>query len=72
MKHEFSNETPMLRLVFATAALSVTLSIGGFIDFLALGYASVADSQRSLQTPSGVPNQSSLLTGSSTGSSTRR
>ena len=50
MKHEFSNETPMLRLVFATAALSVTLSIGGFIDFLALGYASVADSQRRVQT----------------------
>lgn len=44
MKHEFSNETPMVRLVFAVAALSVTLSIGGFIDFLAWGYA-VADAQ---------------------------
>ena len=45
MKHEFSNETPMLRLAFAVAALSVTLSIGGFIDFLAVGYAVVADAQ---------------------------
>ena len=50
MKHEFSNETPMLRLVFATAALTVTLSIAGFIDFLALGYASVASAQHPLQT----------------------
>ena len=46
MKHEFSNEAPMLRLVFATAALSVTLSIGGFIDFLALSYAAVAEAQQ--------------------------
>lgn len=49
MKHEFCNETPMLRLVFATAALSITLSIGGFIDFLALGYAA-AEAQRPVQT----------------------
>ena len=35
MKQEFSNQSPMLRLVFAIAALSITLSIGGFIDFLA-------------------------------------
>ena len=47
MKHEFSNETPMLRLAFAVAALSVTLSIGGFIDFLAVGYAVVADARTS-------------------------
>ena len=47
MKHEFSNETPMLRLAFAVAALSVTLSIGGFIDFLAVGYAVVADARHS-------------------------
>jgi hypothetical protein len=37
MKHEFSNTAPILRLVFAVAALSVTLSIGGWIDFLATG-----------------------------------
>lgn len=46
MKHEFSNETPMLRFVFAIAALSVTLSIGGFIDLLAMGSAAVADAQQ--------------------------
>ena len=45
MKHEFSNEAPMLRLACAGAALSVTLSIGGFIDFLAVGYAVVVDTQ---------------------------
>ena len=42
MKHEFSNTAPILRLVFAVAALSVSLSIGGWIDFLATGYAMVA------------------------------
>ena len=31
----------MLRLAFAVAAVSATLSIGGFIDFLAVGYAVV-------------------------------
>lgn len=46
MKHDFNNEAPMLRLMFAVAALCVTLSIGGFIDFLALGYTVVADAQR--------------------------
>jgi hypothetical protein len=45
MKHEFSNEAPMLRLACAVIAVSVTLSIGGFIDFLAVGYAVVADTQ---------------------------
>ena len=43
MKHEFSKTTPLIRLAFAVAALSATLSIGGFIDFLAVGYAVVAD-----------------------------
>ena len=43
MKHKFSNTAPLVRLAFAVAALSVTLSIGGFIDFLAGGYAVVAD-----------------------------
>ena len=42
MKHEFSNTAPILRLVFAVAALSVSLSIGGWIDFLASGYAVAA------------------------------
>ena len=52
MKHEFSTETPMLRFVCATAALAVTLSIGGFIDFLALGCASVANAQPSAEVSS--------------------
>ena len=43
MKHEFSNTAPILRLVFAVAALSVSLSIGGWIDFLATGYATAAN-----------------------------
>jgi len=46
MKHEFSNTAPILRLVFAVAALSVSLSIGGWIDFLATGYATAADTQQ--------------------------
>ncbi len=37
MKHEFSKTAPILRLVFTVAALSVSLSIGGWIDFLATG-----------------------------------
>jgi len=41
MKQEFGTKTPLLRLAFAVAALSVTLSIGGFIDFLAAGYVAV-------------------------------
>jgi len=45
MKYEFSNEAPMLRLACAVAALCATLSLGGFIDSLAMGYAMVADQQ---------------------------
>lgn len=41
MKYEFSNTAPLVRLAFAVAALSVTLSIGGFIDFLATSYSAV-------------------------------
>jgi hypothetical protein len=43
MKHELSKTAPALQLVFAVAALSATLSLGGFIDFLATGYSTVAD-----------------------------
>jgi hypothetical protein len=43
MKHEYSNKAPLMRLALAVAALSVTLSIGGFIDFLAAGHAMVAN-----------------------------
>jgi len=44
MKHEFSNTAPIVRIVFAVAALSVSLSIGGWIDFLATGFAVYAGS----------------------------
>ena len=43
MKYEFSNTASIVRFVFAIVALSVTLSIGGWIDFLASGYAVAAD-----------------------------
>ena len=46
MKHEFSNTAPILRLVFAIAALSVSVAIGGFIDLLATAYATAADAQQ--------------------------
>ena len=46
MKHEFSSTAPILRLVFAVAALSVSLSIGWWIDFLATGNTTVADGQQ--------------------------
>lgn len=36
MKHEFRNTAPLLRVVFAAAALSATLAIGKFVDFLAV------------------------------------
>ena len=45
MKHEFSKTAPLIRLAFAVAALSAMLSVAGFIDFLAAGYAVVADAQ---------------------------
>ena len=35
----------MLRLSCAVAALSITLIIGGFIDFLAVGYVPAAETQ---------------------------
>ncbi len=45
MKHEFTTEAPMLRLACAVASVSITLSIGGFIDFLAMGHAAVQDTK---------------------------
>lgn len=35
MNSEYSRKAPLVRFVFLAAALSVTLSIGGFIDLLA-------------------------------------
>jgi len=42
MKHEFDKKRPLLRLTFAVAALSITLAIGGFIEFLATIYPAEA------------------------------
>ena len=42
MKHEVGKKRPLLRLAFATAAVFMTLSIGGFIDFLATIYPAEA------------------------------
>ena len=44
MKHEFGHKEPLVRLALAVVALSITLSIGGFIEFLATGYSEVAGS----------------------------
>jgi hypothetical protein len=35
MNHDYNHKAPLIRLAFVTAALSMTLSIGLFIDFLA-------------------------------------
>ena len=42
MKNEFGKRGPLVRLAFAIAAVSITLSIGGFIDFLATIYPAEA------------------------------
>jgi hypothetical protein len=41
MNGEYKRKAPWLRLAIVIAALSITLSIGGFIDLLAFSY--VAD-----------------------------
>ena len=45
MKQEFGRKAPLVRLALAVVALSITLSIGGFIEFLAAGYSGVAVAQ---------------------------
>lgn len=42
MKHEYGKKRPLLRLAFAVTAVSITLTIGGFIDFLATIYPAEA------------------------------
>jgi hypothetical protein len=46
MNNEYNRKAPLLRFAFLTAALSMTLAIGGFIDFLATDYVTVADGQQ--------------------------
>ena len=38
MNGEYKRKAPWLRLAIVIAALSITLSIGGFIDLLAFSY----------------------------------
>jgi hypothetical protein len=38
MNAEYKRKAPWIRLAIVIAALSITLSIGGFIDMLALSY----------------------------------
>ena len=45
MNNEYKRKAPWVRLAVVVAALSITLSIGGFIDLLAVSY--VADAGRS-------------------------
>ena len=45
MNGEYKLKAPWIRLAIAIAALSITLSIGGFIDLLAVPY--VADAAHS-------------------------
>jgi len=46
MKPEFHSTTPILRFVFAVAALSATLSVGGFVEFPATEHVAYADALR--------------------------
>ncbi len=39
MNGEYKRKAPWIRLAIVIAALSITLSIGGFIDLLAVSYA---------------------------------
>jgi hypothetical protein len=41
MKPEFAVKARLARVVFAVAAVSVTASIGGFVDYLATDYVAV-------------------------------
>ena len=43
MNREYKRKAPWIRLAIAIAALSITLSIGAFIDLLAFSY--VADAR---------------------------
>jgi len=49
MNGEYKRKAPWIRLAIVIAALSITLSIGGFIDLLAVPYvADAAHDQPSL------------------------
>lgn len=46
MNPEFRRTAPLVRFVFAMAALSATLSVGGFIELLASDQVAQADAHR--------------------------
>lgn len=50
MNHEYSRKAPMIRFVFLAAALSITLSIGGFIDMLASSHLADAGEAKPART----------------------
>ena len=52
MNGEYKRKAPWIRLASVIAALSITLSIGGFIDLLALSY--VADAGHGRASPTAV------------------
>ena len=53
MNGEYKRNAPWIRLAIVIAALSITLSIGGFIDLLALSYVAGAEA--------GQPRPASVL-----------
>lgn len=46
MNSDYNRKAPLLRFACLAAAFSMTLAIGGFIDFLATGYVTVVDGQQ--------------------------
>ena len=50
MNGEYKRKAPWIRLAIVIAALSITLSIGGFIDLIAFSY--VADAEHGQPRPS--------------------
>ena len=53
MNREFTSSTTA-RSVFAAAAISITVSIGGFIDYLATDYATAAQATVQAAAPQAV------------------
>ena len=49
MNYEYRPKAPLIRFAFVVAALSMTLSVGLFIDFLATGTVAYAQEAQSHQ-----------------------
>ncbi len=50
MNHEYGRKAPLIRFAFMAAALSITLSIGGFIDTLSWSYLAESDEAKPART----------------------